>query len=122
MFPSVDPYLDRIYDDRQYNCLHFTCEVWKATTGLDLTVALGELLAGPIHQRRVKRRHTVKFERVPAPIEPCLVLLLNPRTRPHAGVYIRGRMLHLTRRGVEYQPLQIASLFFRKQRFYQCRA
>lgn len=115
---SVDQFLDRVYDDASYNCLHFTDEVWLAATGRSIRERLAGLMSGPLASRRIRKGADSDFQRLQEPSSPCLVLLLNPKARPHTGVYIRGRLLHLTRAGVEYQPLKLASLFFKRQRFY----
>lgn len=114
---SVDVYFDRRYKRSEYNCLAFASEVWKDLTGQDIATPLAELLAGG----RVSRAQGQGFVRRDNLTDPCLVLMQRRRATPHVGVYVRGRVLHITESGVEYQPLDVVSRAFTSTRFYQCK-
>lgn len=115
---SVDGFLDRRYDRKTYDCLHFTRDVWMAATGEDLGDSLATLLErGPA--RKLARAHRRLFQRLDRPEDPCLVLMRRPRTAPHAGVYIRGRVLHLWDGGAEFMPPEVASRGFTTVGYYK---
>lgn len=115
---SVDRYFARRYDARTYNCLHFACDVWRDETGEDLSGRLAGLLGEP-EERRVRREHLRAFERLAEPRSPCLVLMHSPREAPHVGVFLRGKVLHLSaERGVEFAPVEVATRGFRTVRYF----
>lgn len=114
---SVDSFLSRIYDRDTYNCAHLAAEVWAFETGDDIAPILTGVLA-PAVERRAEwslRRDLAALSR---PTSPCIVLMRRPRTAPHVGVYLRGRVLHITERGVQFAPLEIATLGFKVIGFY----
>lgn len=117
MTPSVDPYLGRTYDRRRYDCLHFAADVWRDLTGEDLRERLAGLLGAPA-DRHVRLRHLRAFRHLAAPRSPCLVLFQRPRTPPHIGVFLRGRVLHLREQGAVHQPLELAALGWTSVRCY----
>ena len=107
---SVDRYLSR----RQapgYDCLAFARDVWAGLTGEDLRGRLDILHPDP---RRLR-----VFERLSAPVDPCLVLMRRPRSQPHVGVYVRGRVLHLDAGGAKHVPLELVALSFLRVEFYR---
>lgn len=115
---SVDPFLDRRFDRTRYNCLDFAAEVWMAAEGQDVRALLDGLVSTAPADRRVRREHRRAFVRLDRPHDPCLVLMQRTRSTPHAGVYVRGRILHLKETGVEYQPAHIAALGFDRVGYY----
>lgn len=119
MIESVDKYLSRQYDIKRYNCLHFARDVWLDHTGVDIT----EHLQNVFHpdQRTDLRKSLRAFERITEPVDPCLVMMHRPRLAPHVGVYLRGKVLHIWERGVEFLPVALASRGFESVRFYLCR-
>jgi hypothetical protein len=116
--PSVDPFLDREYHPRDFNCLHYAGEVWLAATGEDISEKLRSLHVDP-RDRKIKRSVVRAFTRLDKPQDPSLVLMRRPRMAPHVGVYIRGRVLHITERGPAYQPLDVATFGFTSWEFYR---
>lgn len=115
---SVDPFLDRRYKSRSYDCLHFTREVWLAATGEDIGDRL-ETLLGRGRDRKVLRGHRRAFQRLSRPEDPSLALMRRPRSSPHIGVYIRGRILHISERGVEFMPPEVAARGFASVGYYR---
>jgi hypothetical protein len=114
---SIDCFLDRSYNAQTYNCLHFSREVWLALTGRDIGAALQGLL-GRVSERGISRGTVAAFARLASPMSPCIVLLQRPRTSPHMGVYLRGKVLHITQQGVEFLPVDLAMRGFKSVRFY----
>lgn len=115
---SVDPFLERRYKPLSYDCLHFTREVWLAATGEDIGDRL-ETLLGRGTARKVQKEHRRAFRRLSAPEDPCICLMRRPRASPHIGVYLRGRVLHLCERGVEFMPPVVAARGFLSLGYYR---
>lgn len=115
---SVDAYLGKVYDEDAYNCLHMARDVWYDLTGEDIWDRLGTLRAPKVHRTFV-RRNRLGFDRLPGPVDPCIVLMRRPHTEPHLGVYLRGKVLHINSVGVAHQTLDVASLGYKTVSFYR---
>jgi hypothetical protein len=129
---STDPWMQKTYVHKVYNCFDFARDVWLELTGEDIRERL-EILRTPIASRKATRRDIVAFQKaltlslpsrallgirgkVP---DPALVMFRRPRIEPHIGVYVRGKLLHLTRkRGVMHDHLQVVAIGFDKVAFY----
>lgn len=117
---TLDDFHEKRYDGSKYNCAHFVSDVWKHMTGNDIRgVMTGFLL--PPKQRSAKMGLRSSFVRLPFPETPSIVLMTRLNQEPHVGVYIEGKVFHIKREGVEYVPLEIATLGFDKVRFYSCK-
>jgi hypothetical protein len=107
--------------DRQrrhdYNCAHYAAELWARETGQDIRHILGGFFAAK-GERRVDAPAILTFRRIHTPSEPCLVLLRHGKATPHVGVFVRGRVQHLTHIGPIRQPLAVAQIGYRSVRFY----
>lgn len=114
---ATDEFLDRV-PRSGYNCLDFVREVWLAATGTDIAGAFPRL-TGPFKDRRACLSGRKKFKRLLEPSKLCLVFMQRPFTKPHIGVWIDGRVLHLKESGVEFQPLAIACGYYKIISFYQ---
>lgn len=116
MNKSIDEFFARKYDKNNYNCSHFVSEVWRNVVGDDIT----EKLCGFMRKDKVVsfdlRR---KFERLDKPSSPCLVLMQRPKTPPHVGIFLDGKVFHLKENGAEYQPIDVATIGFKKIGFYR---
>ena len=103
-----------------YNCAHFVADAWEAE-GLGNIRETLEGFLYPVGKRRVepsKRSHVIKLDK---PVSPCLVLFRRKLSEPHVGLYIRGRVLHLTDSGPIRQLPDIASMGYQKTRYYAIR-
>lgn len=114
---SVDKYLGLTYDKRAFNCAHFACMVWEDLTGQDIRANLTGFTR-PRAERKVNIAQVRLFARLAAPVSPCLVLMSRALGEPHAGVYLRGKVLHITEAGVNFEFLEVASCGFNHVRFY----
>jgi len=117
---SVDKYLGRRYDIREYNCAHFVCDVWRDVVGVGIDNVLGGFLCPP-SERTAKHSalRSIRFLRRPA--DPCIVLLQHKLIAPHLGVWIRNRVLHIkSDSGVQYQPLDVVAIGYSRIRFFTC--
>lgn len=118
--PSVDPFLRARHRGDDYNCLHFARDVWLELTGDDIQRRL-DALSEPEGTRHFSRGEVKSFARLPRRSDPCLVLMRRPRGQPHVGVYLRGRILHLTEQGARFDLPQVALQAFtpRMVRYYR---
>lgn len=119
---SIDAFLDRAYDRTSYTCLHFAAEVWQHETGEDVQDRLAAVLAsldGQEERAPFVSGHVRAFRRLATPRSPCFALMQRPGSEPHVGVYLRGRILHITPKGVEFFPPSLASRGFTSVRYYQ---
>lgn len=102
---------------RLYNCAHFVADAWEGETGHDIRPVLVGFLATR-EARRAMPRLAHDFVRIPVPVSPCVVLFRRVKATPHVGMFIRGRVLHLTDIGPIRQLLAVASLGYTSARFY----
>lgn len=102
---SVDPYLAKTYDRRDYHCWHMLTAAWRELTGDDLQLSL-------------TGRHGPLLRPVPQPVSPCVVLMYQPGAVPHAGLYRNGRVLHIDRRGARFERLEDAIRGSAEVRYY----
>lgn len=101
-----------------YDCLSFAADLWRDETGEDLRGRLDGLFVRA-KDRAPAPRHFRAFERLAAPSSPCLVLLRRPRAQPHIGVFLRGRVAHLTERGAFHVPLEVARFGYARVEFFR---
>lgn len=100
------PLIRKRFIDGKYECLHFAIEAWHCLTGCDLKGIL------------VVDKSSIKaFETLREPSKLCLVLMQAPFVRPHLGVWIDNKVLHLTKSGVEYVDLEVAMRTHKTVRF-----
>lgn len=120
----VDSYLGREFNWRTYNCWDFTRDVWLDHCGVDLG-ARSPRTGSPSKLREAFSEMVPKvvgplITRIPAPEDPCIVMLMRPTVFNHVGVFVRGKLLHLRPHGnVVHQDLETASLGFQEVRFYK---
>jgi hypothetical protein len=114
---SVDRFLDRM-PRPGYNCLDFTREVWLALTGQDITERLTGLV-GDFACRKATVSGVKGFKRLQTPSSPCFVVMQRTKFVPHIGIFLNGRMLHMSNKGVQYMPIEVARAYFTGIRYYQ---
>jgi len=114
MIPSVDPYLDRHYDRKKYNCFHFARDVWFDLTGVDILPDEEP----DLDRKFLKLSHFKSRVKHPQLVDPCIVIMSREKCESHMGVYLRGNLLHLREPGAVHQPLELASMGFDILRYY----
>lgn len=107
----------KTYDAENYHCAHFVCDVWEKETGHSIRNEMFGFLFPPKDQV-VDMSLRSKFKKLSAPKSPCLVLMHGKGIDPHVGIFLRGRVFHMSKKHVEWMPLQIATLGFTKVGFY----
>jgi len=116
---SIDCFLGRTYNKDNYNCAHFVVEVWEHLTGVNIEDKMAGFLL-PVEYRFVPFSLRRLFKKLDKPTGLCIVLMQRFGKEPHVGLYYKNRVLHITKQGVQYMPLEIATLGFNKIGFYTC--
>lgn len=114
---SVDPYLSARYVDDRYECRHFVRDIWKDITGEDIADRLGSIFDPSA--RSIPVSEVKAFRKLDGPESPCIVLLRRSGDRPHMGVFLRRRVLHLDEAGAHFDRLDIVCNGFDSASFYQ---
>lgn len=109
---NFDSLMSKTYNKSSYNCAHFVCDVFDY---LGMREAR-KSLEGYICSNRIAHRGVLR--RLSSPVGICLVLFQAPCSISHVGVYIDGKILHLTESGVSYTSIDVASIGYNKMRFY----
>lgn len=119
VLPSIDYLLDR-QQGPEYNCLDFVREAWLHLTDgrHDITKKLTRL-TGAFSGRKTTVSGVKSFRKLSGPKSPCLVVMQRFKFIPHIGLYLDGRILHLTDRGVQFQPLIVARQYFLEIKYYE---
>lgn len=97
----------------QYNCFDFVRNVRKADTGVDIGDRL-QLLRGTFSTRKATVSGLRGWPRLAAPVDGCFVVMQRPRTVPHIGVWVRGKVLHLGATGAQHDKLQNVTRRYKK--------
>ena len=111
--------MGRRFDAHTYHCAHFAVDVWWEITGQDLRRTLSAVLASP-EERTVLPVTREGFEELDGPQEPCLVLMRRPDGRPHLGVYVGRRVLHMRDTGPFGATLGQIRDEYRDVRYFRC--
>lgn len=114
---SLDHFFTRQYHEGSYNCAHFVAEVWESLTGVDIRGSLNGFLLPP-KDRFVGRSVRREFERLEKPKSPCIVLMHTAKGSAHVGLFYLGKVFHIRRAGVFFQPVDIVTMGFKTHRFY----
>lgn len=117
---SVDKYFGLRYDSKNYHCAHFACDVWRDLTGVDLSShLLGRLSDVP--SASVNTKFFRRLKQSSTPVDPSIAIFQYCRGVPHVGVYLRGRLLHISKtQGVRFDRLSDVAAQAKKVRFYTC--
>lgn len=110
-----DDLMSRPYDERAWNCAHFAAEVWRRETGEEIV----DLLTPATRPGgRIPRVLGSLFERSAQAPRLALAVLRRKRERPHLGILVRGRLVHLRPTGVESMAPEIAVLGYDSVTYY----
>lgn len=115
---SFDHLMGRVYDVDHYNCAHFVCEAWQYETGQDLAHRMQGFLK-TVSDRKFLKTDMQQFTKLTTPVSPCVVVFHMPRESPHVGLFIRGKVIHISRDGVKFQSLDVVKMGFKRVSYYQ---
>lgn len=109
---SIEKFIVREYDAKNYNCWHFACEVWSSLTGQTYTADPVDKLdnVAYLHERALQM--TGQFVTLDGPRDPCFVLMRRQRLTPHVGIFMKGNILHLNERGAFYASADHVTAIF----------
>lgn len=95
----LDKYFGRQWS-KDYTCHNLASEVWQDLTGKVLEVG--------------------NYEQLGAPQSPCIVFMTNNhRKDSHVGIFVDGRVIHLSIRGTQWIPLEYLQMQFKEVSFYK---
>lgn len=118
---SIDPLLDKQYNADSYHCVHFVIDAGKYLFGYDYSVnflGLGE----PLSINGAPSRHTVSHSiRVAKPDDGTVVLMNKFDNGLHVGLFVSGRVLHLSETGVRYETVRTLERNYKRIRFYNAK-
>lgn len=103
------------YNDKTYNCLHYSVDKYKALTGIDVGLYVSELLTDK-NARAINPAKLANFSLLDAPVSPCLAVMRG--VGAHAGIYHDGVIHHLTETGEHATPAHIAQLQYGAIKYY----
>lgn len=115
----IDQFFGRKYHSQNYNCAHFVCDVLAELHSPEM----GNLLKGFLcakKNRKVLKEDLSKIKLLDKPIDLCVVLMQRPKAATHVGIFLKGKVLHLSKQSVQYQPMNVVALGFKKVRFFTC--
>jgi cell wall-associated NlpC family hydrolase len=116
---DINSYLDRSFDEKTYNCYDFVREVWLELTGVDLGQQTPTVKTIDTYTIQALYVANTLIE-LPKPKDPCIVLLLRKRSIPHVGIYVKNKVLHLSKTGAQFVPLSSVSASFTTVKYYKC--
>lgn len=118
---SIDPLLNRVYDDDHYHCVHFVIEAGQYLFDYDFTNCfLG--MTGSLSTGVQTSRHTVSnSKRTQNPKDGTVVLMTNLMGKLHVGLYYGDSVLHLSEQGPRYQTLRSLNRLYNRIRFYDAK-
>lgn len=114
----VDRYLQKTFNYQTYNCYHFVRDVWLELTGIDLGDQVPDQKSSSIYNEKALQVANT-LTALDTVQNPSIVLFQRLRVEPHIGVYFDGRVLHLSRHGAYYMPLDQVSAGYTKVSFYK---
>lgn len=115
----IDKFFGRKHHPKTYNCAHFVCDVLAELKSPEM----GELLKGFLcakKDRKILKDDLSKITVLQKPVDLCVVLMQRPKASTHVGIYLKGKVLHLSSQSVQYQPLDVVAFGFKRVRFFTC--
>lgn len=118
---NLDRYFTKLYHPRDYNCMHFTRDVIKDFTDTDIMEFVKSVMISDIN-RKIDKDLAVNAKKlkVETPENFCVAHMRQGILPPHVGVYINGKILHITHYGVQYVEPEAARIGYLDMRYYKC--
>ena len=110
-------YTSKQYNDDNYDCLHFACELYQDITGINVIDDV--FVTCPSTAKRIVNPSKLReYQPLSAPKSPCFALMHRADGKTHAGVYIDGCIIHLTRGGLQYLPPHLLTISYPVINYY----
>ena len=113
----IDDFHFKTYDSSNYNCSHFTRDLWLFLKGQDICDMVCAWNSNNLPSAMSSRKG---LERLDNPIDPCIALFSRKGDPPHIGVFIEGMIFHMTENGPELQNFSFVSANFQSVKYYLC--
>ena len=110
-------YARKQYDDDNYDCLHFACEIYHQLTDIDISDDVF-VICPNTGKRLVNPQKLREYQPLTAPKSPCFALMHRDDGRTHAGIFIDGCIVHLTKSGLQYLPPHLLTATYPKINYY----
>lgn len=112
---NLSKYDSKHYHDNDYNCLHFSVDLYRDITGKDMGIYVDDLMTGR-DKRKIDIAKLKRFKPLNAPVDPCLALMHGKEL--HAGIYHQAKIIHITETGVQCVAPHIAALRQGRIKYY----
>lgn len=113
---DFDSFFFKEYDYKDYNCLHFTVDVWRELFSIDISFLLPQFVLNTKGVYDIVDRHALmRFKRCRNPlVTPGLCLFRVPRTDElHIATHIDGKIYHIIEGfGVQFLPVHLIQTIF----------
>ena len=103
------------YDQKLYNCSHFCRDAWLMLTGADISDMVGAWNSGSLAEAMRSREDLRRLE---SPGDRCIVMCQKPGKPPHVGVYVEGRVFHMTPDGPKMHDLSFIKSSYNSVKYY----
>lgn len=116
MITCLDDFHTKTYHPTEYNCSHFLRDVWLFLKGVDIGPMVGAFNSGDLRTAMESRKDLVAMD---DPIDPSIAwFVTHANDPPHVGVYMEGRIFHMTPEGPRIQDLSFVAAQYKKVKFY----
>lgn len=109
---TLDDLFLKKYDINKYNCSHFVIDAFKIITGCDLSSVLNWQKIKAMPRKSFKLETEIK--------DKTLLCFMSNKHENHIGLLYKNKILHFRSGGAEYQPVNVATRYFKRIRFYSC--
>jgi len=116
---NFDKYMNKKYNIFRYNCWDFVRDVWYDFKKEDI----GKRTPSCVSKINIQSAFDLgiaDFKKIynPGCDDLSIVLIKKPASLPHVGIHYDNKVLSLTKQGVSYVPLKIATRFATEVNFY----
>jgi hypothetical protein len=115
---SIDVLLDKRYDSDNYHCVHFVIDAGKHLFNYDFSPNFLGLDKALTHNGAPSRHTVAHSQRADTPSDGTVVLITKLDNGLHVGLYLDGRVLHLTEQGVRFETVRALGRMYKRIRYY----
>ena len=114
----IDALLDKRYDSDNYHCVHFVIDAGKHLFNYDFSPNFLGLDKSLTHNGTPSRHTVTHSQRADTPTDGTVVLITKLDNGLHVGLYLHGRVLHLTGQGVRFETVRALGRMYKRIRYY----